>query len=107
MKTPRSNHTLAVVQGRLVAVGGYQGTEITSRVEVLDMNKDTWEEVGGLSTSRSALASAVVNFNSLEEEVRESLRWQREQHEEQVLMTEEMETNTADSEESDEEMTVE
>jgi len=33
MKTPRSNHSLAVVQGRLVAIGGYQGIETTKKVE--------------------------------------------------------------------------
>ena len=44
------------------------------------MTTDTWEEVGALSTSRSALASAVVRFNRLDE-VRESLRWHREQEE--------------------------
>ena len=96
MKTPRSNHTLAVVQGRLVAVGGYQGTETTSRVEVLDMNTDTWEEEGGLSTTRSALAYAVVNFNSLIEEVGESLRWHMEQPEEEVLVTEEIVSDLTD-----------
>ena len=31
MMLPRSNHSLAVVQGRLVVIGGYQGTETTSR----------------------------------------------------------------------------
>ena len=36
MMVPRSNHSLAVVQGRLVVIGGYQRTETTSKVEVLD-----------------------------------------------------------------------
>ena len=35
MMVPRSNHSLAVVQGRLVVFGGYQGTETTSKEEVL------------------------------------------------------------------------
>ena len=35
MMVPRSNHSLAVVQGRLVVIGGYQGTETTSKVKVL------------------------------------------------------------------------
>ena len=43
-----------------------------------------------MSTSRSALASAMVRFNRLDEEVRESLRWHREQEEV------EMETNMVD-----------
>ena len=41
MKTPRSNHRLAVVQGRLVAMGGYQGIETTKKVEFLDMSFNT------------------------------------------------------------------
>ena len=41
MKTPRSNHSLAVVQGRLVAMGGYQGIETTKKVEFLDMSFNT------------------------------------------------------------------
>ena len=41
---PRSNHSLALVQGRLVVIGGYQGTETKSKVEVLDMSSNTWEE---------------------------------------------------------------
>ena len=42
---PRSNHSLALVQGRLVVIGGNQGTETKSKVEVLDMSSNTWEEV--------------------------------------------------------------
>ena len=41
---PRSNHSLALVQGRLVVIGGNQGTETKSKVEVLDMSSNTWEE---------------------------------------------------------------
>ena len=78
MNTPRSNHSMAVVQGMLVVMGGYNGTEPTRRVEALDMISNTWKEVGELSTKRSALACGVVNFNSLEEKVREGLRYQKE-----------------------------
>ena len=41
----RSNHSLVVVQGRLVVIGGYQNTQTTSKVEVLDMSLSPWEEV--------------------------------------------------------------
>ena len=41
---PRSNHSLAVVQGSLRVIGGYQGTETTSKVEVLNMSSKTWEK---------------------------------------------------------------
>ena len=84
MMVLRSNHSLAVVQGRLVVIGGYQGTETTSKVEVLDMTSNTWEEVGEMSTSRSALSSGAVTFNSLVEEVREGLRWHQEEREEKM-----------------------
>ena len=50
---------------------GYQGTKTTSRVEVLDMSSNTWEEVIEMSTSRSTMSSCV-------EEVWEGLRWQKE-----------------------------
>ena len=45
------------------------------------MSSNTWEEVGEMSTSRSALSSGVVTFNSLVEEVREGLRWHQEDEE--------------------------
>ena len=116
MMTPRSNHTLAVVQGRLMAVGGYQGVQTTRKVEVLDMTTHSWEAVGELSSSRSALVSAVVIFNSLEEEVRESLRWQGSQGEDESdeMKTDVedcadfiMEDDISDTEENDEDMIVE
>eukprot|EP00092_Neocalanus_flemingeri_P015715 GFUD01017009.1.p1 GENE.GFUD01017009.1~~GFUD01017009.1.p1 ORF type:complete len:597 (+),score=175.10 GFUD01017009.1:93-1883(+) len=76
MKTPRTNYSLAVVQGRLMVMGGFQGVVTTGKVEVLDSTSNIWKEVGELPTSRSGLASAVINFDNLEEGVRESLRWQ-------------------------------
>ena len=76
MKTPRFNHSLAVVQGKRVAIGGgCTGTGHTRKVEMLNLTSNTWEEVGELSTSRFALTSGVVTFNALVEEVREGLRW--------------------------------
>ena len=40
------------------------GHRDTSNVEVLDMPSNTCEEVGEMSTSRPALSSGVVTFNS-------------------------------------------
>ena len=57
------------------------GTETTIKVEVLDMSSNTWEEVREMSTSRSALSNGVVTFNSLVKEVREGMRWQKEDEE--------------------------
>ena len=41
MMVPRYNHSLVVVQKRLVVICGYQGTETTSKVEVLDRSSNT------------------------------------------------------------------
>ena len=46
MMVPRSNHSRAVVQGRLVVIGGYQRTETTSKVEVLDSGQ-VFQHLGG------------------------------------------------------------
>ena len=51
---------------------------------MLDLTSNTWEEVGGLSTSRGALTSGVVTFNKLLEEVREGLRWHQVEGEENM-----------------------
>ena len=64
-----------------MVIGGDQGTETTIKVEVLDMSSNTWEEVREMSTSRSALSNGVVTFNSLVEEVREGIWWQKEDEE--------------------------
>ena len=51
-----------------MVIGGYQGTEITSKlVQVLNRSSNTWEEVEEMSTSKSALSSGVFTFNSLVE----------------------------------------
>ena len=50
-----------------MVIGGYQGTEITSKlVQVLNRSSNTWE-VEEMSTSKSALSSGVFTFNSLVE----------------------------------------
>ena len=41
MMVSSSNHSLAEVQGRLLVIGGYQETETTSKVEMLDMSSIT------------------------------------------------------------------
>ena len=55
------------------------------------MSSNTWEEVGEISTSRSALFSGVVTFNNLVEEMREGLRWQKEDEEKMVEVESERE----------------
>ena len=52
------------------------------------MSSNAWKEVGELSTNRSALASGVVNFNSLVEEVREALRYQKEREVDKIDVVE-------------------
>ena len=74
MMVPRQDQSLAMVQGRLLVIDGYLW-ETTIKVVVLDMSSNTWQVVGQISTSRSALFSGLVTFNSCVEEVREGLRW--------------------------------
>merc|ERR1719153_1477178 len=78
MKVPRSNHSLVVVQGKIVAIGGYQGSETTWQVEVLDVETNRWNFVDKLPSSRSALSFVEVDYNSLEEGARKGLRWKGE-----------------------------
>merc|ERR1719250_479749 len=72
MCTPRSEHSLAVVQGKIVAIGGYTGEDYTSKVEQLNLRTNSWEEIEDLPCKRSALSSVSISFNKLQEEARET-----------------------------------
>ena len=51
MSTPRNTHGVAVLDGRLFAVGGYENGELGS-VERYDPASDRWQRVAELGTSR-------------------------------------------------------
>ena len=91
MKTPRSNHTLALVEGSLIAVGGYQGTNPTSHVELLDWDGWRWVSAGRLPWPRSAPTSAVIATAQLAEEIRERFRSNRTEKSLEMLSQEEQE----------------
>merc|ERR1712098_793331 len=94
--TPRSNHSLAVVQGKLVAMGGYTGTDTSSKVEMLNLNTNTWEALTDMPSNRSALSSCVVPFTKLAEEARNTLRCHNSAAEDfpDIFMEEDEETDS-------------
>jgi N-acetylneuraminic acid mutarotase len=60
MRRPRSNFRLVAVGGRLLAVGGYNGSSVIASVECYDPERNLWWEVSGLPRPKSGLATAVV-----------------------------------------------
>ncbi len=61
MITTRSRVAVAVLQGKLYAIGGYNGLERLSTVEVFEPDVKKWKRVSSISKPRSALGSAVLN----------------------------------------------
>ena len=61
MITTRSRVAVAVLQGKLYAIGGYNGLERLSTVEVFEPDRRVWRKVSSISKPRSALGSAVLN----------------------------------------------
>ncbi|CAF0813231.1 unnamed protein product [Brachionus calyciflorus] len=61
MVTTRSRVAVAVLQGKLYAIGGYNGLERLSTVEVFEPDTKKWRRVASISKPRSALGSAVLN----------------------------------------------
>ena len=61
MMTTRSRVAVAVLQGKLYAIGGYNGLERLSTVEVFEPETKKWKRVSSISKPRSALGSAVLN----------------------------------------------
>ena len=50
-----------MLQGKLYAIGGYNGLERLTTVEVFEPASKKWRRVAPLSKPRSALGSAVLN----------------------------------------------
>ena len=74
MCTPRSEHSLAVVQGKIVVIGGYTGEDATSKVEQLHLRTNIWEEMEDRPCKRSDMSSVSISFNKLKEEARDTYR---------------------------------
>ena len=71
--TARSHHGLVVQEGKLVAVGGYDGISTTAAVESYDFSVGTWSPVGSLPIPRSAICTAVVPASAVEQGLRNNI----------------------------------
>ncbi|XP_078518579.1 kelch-like protein 18 isoform X2 [Lissotriton helveticus] len=61
MTTARSRVGVAVVNGLLYAIGGYDGQSRLSTVEVYNPETDTWTKVGSMNSKRSAMGTVVLD----------------------------------------------
>ncbi|KAL3054463.1 kelch-like protein 18 [Trematomus bernacchii] len=61
MKTSRSRVGVAVVNGLLYAIGGYDGQSRLSTVEVYNPETDSWTRVSSMNSQRSAMGTVVVD----------------------------------------------
>uniref|UniRef100_A0A8C4Q2Y6 Kelch-like family member 18 n=1 Tax=Eptatretus burgeri TaxID=7764 RepID=A0A8C4Q2Y6_EPTBU len=61
MSTPRSRVGVAVLHGRLYAIGGYDGKERLASTEVYDPEADTWMPTTCMNSKRSAMGTAVLD----------------------------------------------
>jgi len=89
MNISRHSHSLAVVQGKLLAIGGCtvaNTAECTAKVEQLNLLTNTWETVEDLPCKRAALSSCVIDFNKLNEEARNTLRWKKSMSSDNAFM---------------------
>lgn len=59
MQTLRSRVGVAVVDGKLYAFGGYDGTSRLCTVECYDPQRDEWQLRSSMNTRRSAMSIAV------------------------------------------------
>ena len=60
MVNPRSNFGIEVLDGSVVAVGGFNGFQTTYNVEQYDIEADEWYEIQDMSIFRSALGCTIV-----------------------------------------------
>jgi Uncharacterized protein conserved in bacteria len=61
MPTPRNGHAVAVVDGMIYAMGGYDGSDRLSVVERYDPGSDSWTTVSSLSTARETSAATTAD----------------------------------------------
>ncbi|XP_053872752.1 kelch-like protein 18 isoform X1 [Malaclemys terrapin pileata] len=61
MTTARSRVGVAVLNGLLYAIGGYDGQLRLSTVEVYNPEMDSWSKVGSMNSRRSAMGTVVLD----------------------------------------------
>ncbi|XP_061150517.1 kelch-like protein 18 [Syngnathus typhle] len=61
MRTARSRVGVAVVNGLLYAIGGYDGQSRLSTVEVYNPETDAWTRVSSMNSQRSAMGTVVMD----------------------------------------------
>ncbi|KAJ3596502.1 hypothetical protein NHX12_002909 [Muraenolepis orangiensis] len=61
MRTARSRVGVAVVNGLLYAIGGFDGQSRLSTVEVYNPETDAWTRVSSLNSQRSAMGTVVID----------------------------------------------
>nr|XP_033787765.1 kelch-like protein 18 isoform X3 [Geotrypetes seraphini] len=61
MTTARSRVGVAVMNGLLYAIGGYDGQSRLSTVEVYNPETDSWMKVGSMNSKRSAMGTVVLD----------------------------------------------
>jgi hypothetical protein len=77
MLTGRSEHGLATVNGKLLALGGEAWGEAIAEVEVYDEESDVWRPLCPMPTPRMAFGCCAVPLAALEPKLREQLHRQK------------------------------
>ena len=63
MLTLRTRVGVTVLDGKLYALGGYDGNDRLSTVEFFDPEEDSWFKTSSMNTRRSALGASTLNGN--------------------------------------------
>ncbi|MQL91526.1 hypothetical protein Taro_024139 [Colocasia esculenta] len=60
MNSPRGCHSVAVLNGKLYSMGGYDGRSMVSSVEVFDPRASSWVMIDSMNMIRGYAAAAVL-----------------------------------------------
>ena len=60
MPTASGSVSAAVVNGRLITVGGETPTEVSAAVQAFDLTKQTWSQLPRMHTARHGVALAAL-----------------------------------------------
>lgn len=69
MTSRRSGVGLAVVNGQLMAVGGFDGTTYLKTIEVFDPDANTWRLYGGMNYRRLGGGVGVIKMTHCESHI--------------------------------------